>query len=250
MRYSASQLVAHRGWPARFPENTATGIAAAVQNGAEWLEFDVQLTRDRVPVLFHDDSLARSCGRPECVTELRFDQLPYGANRFASQYGEAFSGLGIDPLAAVCNLLDQHDRVRAFVELKSESAGRHGATEFWTPVDETLQRLANRQSVAAVISKDAKLCRLARAKKWPIGFVVHDGLPEQWEEAAALAPEYLFCNLKRLPQDPKQHPAGDWVWVGYTLNDANEIIHWLNRGMDIVETDDIGLLNASGETAG
>ena len=38
----ADHLVAHRGYPARLPENTLPSIKAALQAGARYVEVDVQ----------------------------------------------------------------------------------------------------------------------------------------------------------------------------------------------------------------
>ena len=51
--------VAHRGDPLRFRENTMAALASAVDLGADWVEVDVKVTRDGVPVLLHDDTLLR-----------------------------------------------------------------------------------------------------------------------------------------------------------------------------------------------
>jgi len=59
----ADHLVAHRGYPARLPENTLPSIEAAVQAGARYIEVDVQLSRDGEVILFHDRDLHRLCGQ-------------------------------------------------------------------------------------------------------------------------------------------------------------------------------------------
>ncbi|CAK7280602.1 Glycerophosphoryl diester phosphodiesterase [Streptomyces misionensis JCM 4497] len=51
--------VAHRGDPYRFRENTVDSLRSALDRGADVVEIDVRLTRDGVPVLLHDDTLAR-----------------------------------------------------------------------------------------------------------------------------------------------------------------------------------------------
>ena len=60
------ELIAHRGWAYRYPENTLPAIAGALGAGARYVEFDVQITADGVPVLFHDSTLDRTAGRPGC----------------------------------------------------------------------------------------------------------------------------------------------------------------------------------------
>ena len=57
------KIIGHRGACAYAPENTLASIHAAADIGVEWVEIDVKLTRDHVPVIFHDDGLAEKPGR-------------------------------------------------------------------------------------------------------------------------------------------------------------------------------------------
>jgi glycerophosphoryl diester phosphodiesterase len=63
-------LVAHRGYAAHWPENTLPALDAAVAAGARWVEVDVQLCADGVPVLLHDADLERVTGRALSVFDL------------------------------------------------------------------------------------------------------------------------------------------------------------------------------------
>lgn len=48
---------AHRGyWIDGKPQNSMASIAAAREKGAKMVEFDVRVTRDRIPILFHDET--------------------------------------------------------------------------------------------------------------------------------------------------------------------------------------------------
>lgn len=68
-------LFAHRGLAARYPENTLASFAAARREGCRAVEFDVQLSADGVPVVFHDDDLARLTGDPRRVDALTYAEL-------------------------------------------------------------------------------------------------------------------------------------------------------------------------------
>ena len=57
---NAKLVVAHRGDRAHAPENTMEALVRGVEAGADALEFDVRLTRDRVPVLMHDATVERT----------------------------------------------------------------------------------------------------------------------------------------------------------------------------------------------
>jgi glycerophosphoryl diester phosphodiesterase len=52
-------IVAHRGASALAPENTLAAFRRAIEDGAEGIEFDVRMTKDNVPVVFHDAALGR-----------------------------------------------------------------------------------------------------------------------------------------------------------------------------------------------
>src|SRR5258706_15625917 len=54
------QLVAHRGNALEFPENTLASFSSALQLGARWVELDVQLAGDHVPMVIHDHTLERT----------------------------------------------------------------------------------------------------------------------------------------------------------------------------------------------
>jgi glycerophosphoryl diester phosphodiesterase len=53
-------VIAHRGASAYAPENTIPAFRLAAEQGANWVEFDLQLTRDRQVVCLHDNSLERT----------------------------------------------------------------------------------------------------------------------------------------------------------------------------------------------
>ena len=62
------ELVAHRGYPRHYPENTLIGIEAAIRAGAAYVEVDIQLSSDQVPLLYHDSDMQRLSGKPGAVS--------------------------------------------------------------------------------------------------------------------------------------------------------------------------------------
>src|SRR5690242_1008626 len=60
------QVMAHRGASGQAPENTRPALQRAIEDGFEWAEIDLQLTRDGKHVLYHDgqlDSKTNGTGR-------------------------------------------------------------------------------------------------------------------------------------------------------------------------------------------
>lgn len=90
-------VVAHRGYSAIAPENTLPAIDAAALLGCDFIEFDVALTRDRVPVLLHDDTLGRTTdanGKLAAMDWAQAREADAGSWR-----GEGYTGQRIPTLA-------------------------------------------------------------------------------------------------------------------------------------------------------
>jgi glycerophosphoryl diester phosphodiesterase len=68
-------VIGHRGGRAYAPENTLAAFRHAIQMGSVWLEFDVQMTRDGVLVVMHDDTVDRTANGKGRVADLTFDQI-------------------------------------------------------------------------------------------------------------------------------------------------------------------------------
>jgi len=74
------RIFAHRGLTFQgeksvASENTLEAFDLALTAGADYLESDIQVTQDKVPVLFHDDDLARLVGKKSKVSDLTLSQL-------------------------------------------------------------------------------------------------------------------------------------------------------------------------------
>ncbi|MFD7668390.1 glycerophosphodiester phosphodiesterase family protein, partial [Streptomyces sp. NPDC059788] len=75
---SPTQTVGHRGAPQLAPENTIASLEAAVDHGADWVETDVQFTKDGRPVIMHDDTVDRMTdgkGRVDQLTAAEVAEL-------------------------------------------------------------------------------------------------------------------------------------------------------------------------------
>lgn len=68
-------IIAHRGASSDAPENTITAFALAVEQGADGIELDVQLSADGVPVVIHDSTVERTTNGRGAVSGLTVEQL-------------------------------------------------------------------------------------------------------------------------------------------------------------------------------
>ncbi|MEV6978388.1 glycerophosphodiester phosphodiesterase family protein [Kitasatospora sp. NPDC093806] len=91
-------VFAHRGASSAAPENTLLSDEVARRAGAEWIENDVQPSRDGVPYVLHDDTVNRTTngqGRIRDLTAAQLDALDAGA-----WFGPASAGARVPSLAA------------------------------------------------------------------------------------------------------------------------------------------------------
>ena len=72
---STPRIIAHRGASAEKPENTLPAFRRAIARRADGIELDVQVTRDGVPVVFHDDDLRRLTGVRGDLAALTWTEL-------------------------------------------------------------------------------------------------------------------------------------------------------------------------------
>jgi glycerophosphoryl diester phosphodiesterase len=68
-------VIGHRGNPEDAPENTLASVNAALQLGVDLIEVDVRLTRDDVPVIFHDETVERTTNGRGAVANLTLREL-------------------------------------------------------------------------------------------------------------------------------------------------------------------------------
>lgn len=108
-------LLAHRGISSLAPENTIIAFNKAKEMGIKWLEFDVMLTKDNIPIVFHDESLKRTTNGKGKIADHTFKELKKldAGRKFSSQ----FVGEPIPCFKETLNFLKQN-RLFAVVEIK------------------------------------------------------------------------------------------------------------------------------------
>ncbi|GMQ58127.1 glycerophosphodiester phosphodiesterase [Vallitalea sediminicola] len=107
-------VTAHRGSSKEAPENTLAAIKKAINNKADFVEIDVQVTKDGKVVLFHDENLKRITGLDKDLYNVNYDEIK--KLDAGSWFGENFEGERIPTLQEVINY--SKDKIRLNIELK------------------------------------------------------------------------------------------------------------------------------------
>ena len=100
-----TEITAHRGSSRTAPENTIPAIEAAVEEMADSVEIDVQMTADGVVVLGHDASLKRVAGVNRSIASMTFEELE--KLDVGSWFSSKYAGTRIPSLSEVLELCSQ-----------------------------------------------------------------------------------------------------------------------------------------------
>jgi glycerophosphoryl diester phosphodiesterase len=82
-------ILAHRGLSSKHLENTVEALSEAMLAGVDGVEFDVQLSRDLLPLVFHDKNLARLTGINKDINSLLSSELTkirQSSKRYSQSY--------------------------------------------------------------------------------------------------------------------------------------------------------------------
>ncbi len=107
MTLKLPQIIGHRGCAAYAPENTLEAIHTAADMGVEWVELDVKLTKDQVPIIFHDDTLERTTDTTGNVADMNYAEIKeLDAGLW---FGESFIGAKIPTLEQAVDVLIERE---------------------------------------------------------------------------------------------------------------------------------------------
>lgn len=126
-------VMAHRGLSADAPENTLYAFSDAISVGADFIELDVQQTRDGVLVVMHDSNLKRTTGVNKDIWDVDYADIQ---NLDAgSWFDPAYANARIPTLEETLQFVDK--RAKLNIEIKPT---KHGSDTLEQDVAELITR--------------------------------------------------------------------------------------------------------------
>lgn len=180
-------VLGHRGMPSRrIAENTLLSFMQALQAGCDGIEFDVRLSKDEVPVIVHDDNLARVAGDARRVNDLTAKELLAIQLRGAGNIPTLNDVTTWIPAPAILN-----------IEIKSSEA-----TDAVISKLKTSASLRERTIVSSFHTDAMKKCLeqlpdVRRQAMLPTWFLP-GRTGSKWEEVAELQPWSVGINISNL----------------------------------------------------
>lgn len=223
------RIIGHRGLAGLAPENTLAGFRAAAAHGLAMVEFDVRLSCDGVPLVFHDDTLERTTNGSGPVAEHDWAQLRRLDS--GSWFAPAFAGEGIPSLEQVLRLcLDLGLAVNMEIkpdkgrEAQTAEAALALALGLW-PEDAPPPLISSFETTCLVTARE-------KAPHWPRALLAEE-LPADWREQARHL-EAGALHLGHGNLDRRQ--VADIVEEGlavrvYTVNDLIQAVRMWSWGV-------------------
>ncbi|MFA4994350.1 MAG: glycerophosphodiester phosphodiesterase family protein [Bdellovibrionales bacterium] len=235
-------IIAHRGAPLRAPENTIESFVCARDAGAKWIETDVTLTSDGIPVLMHDETLDRTTNGHGPIAEMTWEkiqQLDAG-----SWFSPAFAGTRVTSLTELMAFCTS-SRMRLVLELKP-SPGRTQATVMVTLIEACKLWPENAPPpMVGSFDVDALMISAQLRPDWPRGLFL-EKWRDDWIETAFLT-QASTVTMRDDMLTPERLPLiknSPFPLLAYTINDKARMKELLKNGIKAVFSDNAtGLLN-------
>ena len=224
------RIVGHRGAAATAPENTLEGFRAAAAAGIGWVEFDVRLSADHVPVVIHDATLTRTAG-----VAARIDRTT------AADIARLSRTHPTPTLAETMALLGELG-LGANIEIKAVHARRAVANA----VVRTLDAVRRDRTAAVLVSSFSRAIienMRGLADHLPRGLLLSRGQNDAVGLARRLGCVSIHQDHRRLTS----RQVADWKAAGflvvcYTVNDPARARALFDWGVDSVISDAPGAL--------
>lgn len=236
----AGFIAAHRGDRSAAPENTVPAFLAAVANGSDVLETDVQLTRDGYPVLLHDDTVDRTTDGVGDVGDLTLAEVR--ALDAGSWYGPAFAGTQVPTFDEFLDVIAAYQGVTALVELKgawTDTQVRILSGSIYARLlqDRVVFASFSPRSITALQEAAPGLPRVLIRRVLPIDPVA---VARRYEVDAIMTRPSALRGRDEVVDD--LHAAGLGLLL-YTLNSEDRWGEALERGIDGIITDEPSALD-------
>ena len=237
---SPGLLTGHRGIPSKAPENTLAGFRLASQNGATWIETDVQLSVDRVPVIIHDHKVNRTTNGRGFVGEMTAEHL--SRLDAGSWFAEEYAG---EPVPTLKETLELCLELNLCLNLELKL---HPGDSIETLVDQVIcvVKLADfplDRLVFSSFSREAIECCRQIYPQARRGFITGDcNLDiETLIESCDLYSIHLNHRIATPELVTRLKEKGLMVAI-WTMNDASRAEHFFDIGVDNIMSDIVDLL--------
>lgn len=234
-------LIGHRGLAGYAPENTIAAIQAAYEQGLNWVEFDVQLSKDHQLIIFHDHDLNRTTNGNGLVYDFTYSDIK--ALDAGAWYGSQFSGAKIPNLEKDLSQLLKY-KLHFNIELKCPNspsqAYKDALCDSFCSLIEKKWPKTRALPLVSSFEWDLLLQVRNRLKNIAIGFLCDAITPELTRLAVKTPNATINCNYHSLnDSDISRSQHLNIPLLVYTVNEQEIANQLLNQGVFGIFTDSL-----------
>lgn len=227
--FHETKITAHRGSSMDAPENTMAAFSRAIDDMADYIELDVQMTADGQLVVMHDSNAYRTSGVDANISDMTLQevkQLDVG-----SYFGAEFAGEKVPTLREV--LVFAHGRTMLNIEIKSQN----GNTEI---ADKVVQLIKAYDAQDECVITSFNYDILKRVKELEpsiqVGYILSAAYGNFYSMSDV---DFFSMNASFLSKRTVDaiHNSGKQVHV-WTVNNETSIKNLTNKGVDNIITDE------------
>ena len=203
-------LTAHRGWRAKYPENTMRGFREAMKLDIDGIEMDAHMTADYRIVVCHDPTLDRTTDKTGTICRMTLAQVREADAGI--KFGEEFRGEKIPTMEEFLELMATRPDLKLLLELKDypEEIG-----DFAYASAELTLTLCKKYGIfgmdrLTVITFSTAICAWLRARYTREDFSIHGFYPKARMRGYMTDDPYKYydevCLFNRGDKDPSGMP--------------------------------------------
>lgn len=222
-------ILGHRGASGEAPENTKAAFDKALQQGADGVELDVQMTKDGHAVVIHDEKVNRTTDGSGYIKNKSLEEIR--SLDSGSYYHSSYKGEKILSLEESLKILEKAKLIN--IELKG---GGKGLEE---EVIKLIRKMGFERQVLLSSFNHYSMKKISElAPELKTGVLHVAGLYEPWEYAKNIGASTLNTYYKAARKEMvKRIQRENMQVVVYTVNKEKDIRKMLNLGVDVLITD-------------
>ncbi|NFH88929.1 glycerophosphodiester phosphodiesterase [Clostridium botulinum] len=232
-----TEVSAHRGASINYPENTMKAFEMAVEQNADWIELDVQLTSDGIPVVMHDSNLYRITGVNKNIWEVTYNDIK--DLDCSSWFSPEFAGERISILGEVLDFAKK-EHIKLNIELKPTGYEK----DFEKIVIDTINQKNYKNSCVVTSQEYGTLERIKEYdQEIKTIYVMSIALGDITEltEADGFSVEASFITPRLVSM---VHNSGKKIFA-WTVNTRENMDKMIEMNVDNIVTDNIALAKAA-----
>ena len=203
-------LAAHRGWRAKYPENTMLGFRKCLELDIDAIETDVHMTSDYQIVICHDATLDRTTDTEGNINRMTLDEVKKADAGI--KFGEEFKGERVPTLEELLALMAEHPSIKLLLELKDypEEIG-----DFAYASAELSLSLCKKYGIwgsdrLTIVTFSTGICAWLRTRYTKESFLIHGFYPKSKMKGYEKDEPYKYydevCLFNKGEKDPQGMP--------------------------------------------